>query len=209
MKPNKTFNIWNKYANIWDTFSFQIYFNILHKISLKLIKEYLSNDKKILDIGCATGNFLYKIQKINKKIEMYGIDYSERMIAKAKNKFKDINFYNLKAEEINFPHNFFDIITIIETFHHLQNQKLVLEKICKILKPNGILLIAEPNLNNKITEIFINFLKKIDIEKESIFLTQEEIIKLANNFQLENFKTQKFLGNVFLMFKNRNRLINS
>jgi len=48
-------------------FFFRLSFNILHKISLGLIKEYLTDNKKVLDIGCATGNFLFKMQKINKK----------------------------------------------------------------------------------------------------------------------------------------------
>jgi len=201
MKPDQTLNIWDKYANIWDNFFFRLYFNILHKISLGLIKEYLTDNKKVLDIGCATGNFLFKMQKINKNIELYGIDYNRKMITIAKNKFKNIHFYNLKAEEMSFPYNFFDIITLIETFHHLSNQNLVLEKIHKILKSDGILLIAEPDIENIIIKIFVNILKKFTIEKESNFLTKVQIIKLAKSFRLENIKTYKSLGNVFILFR--------
>jgi len=201
MKPDQTLNIWDKYANIWDNFFFRLSFNILHKISLGLIKEYLTDNKKVLDIGCATGNFLFKMQKINKNIELYGIDYNRKMITIAKNKFKNIHFYNLKAEEMSFPYNFFDIITLIETFHHLSNQNLVLEKIHKILKSDGILLIAEPDIENIIIKIFVNILKKFTIEKESNFLTKVQIIKLAKSFRLENIKTYKSLGNVFILFR--------
>ena len=201
MKFKNNLNIWDKYASIWDTILFQFFFNILYKISLKLIKENLMGDKRILDIGCATGNFLYKIQKINKEAELYGIDSSLRMIEIAKNKFKEIKFYNLKAEEANFPENFFDIITIIEAFHHLQNQTLALERISRILKPNGILLIVEPDLNNKITRFLLNLLKNFEIEKDANYLTQEELIKLTNNFQLKNEKVLKSLGSIFLVFR--------
>jgi len=201
MKPDQTLNIWDKYANIWDNFFFRLSFNILHKISLGLIKEYLTDNKKVLDIGCATGNFLFKMQKINKNIELYGIDYNRKMITIAKNKFKNIHFYNLKAEEMSFHYNFFDIITLIETFHHLSNQNLVLEKIHKILKSDGILLIAEPDIENIIIKIFVNILKKFTIEKESNFLTKVQIIKLAKSFRLENIKTYKSLGNVFILFR--------
>ena len=201
MKFKNNLNIWDKYASIWDTILFQFFFNILYKISLKLIKENLMGDKRILDIGCATGNFLYKIQKINKEAELYGIDSSLRMIEIAKNKFKEIKFYNLKAEEANFPENFFDIITIIEAFHHLQNQTLALERISRILKPNGILLIVEPDLNNKITRFLLNLLKNFEIEKDANYLTQEELIKLTNNFQLKNEEVLKSLGSIFLVFR--------
>jgi len=159
-KSNSNLNLWNKYANIWDFLLLQIFFHFLHKTSINLLKEYLKDNIKILDIGCATGNFLFKIQKINSKIELYGVDFSPKMIGLAKNKFKNIKFYNLRAEEIDFPSNYFDIITIIETFHHLQDQDLVLEKIHKILKPEGILLICEPDINNKLINLFIKLLKK-------------------------------------------------
>jgi ubiquinone/menaquinone biosynthesis C-methylase UbiE len=201
LKSNSNLNLWNKYANIWDFLFLQIFFYFLHQTSINLLKEYLKDNIKILDIGCATGNFLSKIQKINSEIELYGVDFSPKMIVLAKNKFKNIKFYNLRAEEIDFPSDYFDIITIIETFHHLQNQNLVLEKIHKILKPEGILLICEPDINNKLINLFINFLKKSPIEKESAFLNQQQIIKLATNFQLTHIKTKKFLGNIFLVFK--------
>jgi len=202
MKFNHKSNIWDKYANIWDNFVFKSYFNFIYKTSLKLIKKYLSDYKKILDIGCATGNFLYKTQKINKKLDLYGVDSSLNMIKIAKEKFKNISFYNLKAEEINFPENFFDIITLIETFHHLPNQKLVLEKINKILKPEGIFLIVEPDLNNKIVKILINLMKNFKIEKESTFLKQEELIDLIENFNFKKYQISKSLGSIFLLFKN-------
>jgi ubiquinone/menaquinone biosynthesis C-methylase UbiE len=201
-KSNSNLNLWNKYANIWDFPLLQIFFNFLHQTSINLLKEYLKDNIKILDIGCATGNFLFKIQKINSKIELYGVDFSPKMIGLAKNKFKNIKFYNLRAEKIDFHSNYFDIITIIETFHHLQDQNLVLEKIHKILKPEGILLICEPDINNKLINLFINFLKKSHIEKESKFFNQQQIIELASSFQLKPIKTKKFLGNIFLLFKN-------
>jgi ubiquinone/menaquinone biosynthesis C-methylase UbiE len=201
-KSNSNLNLWNKYANIWDFPLLQIFFNFLHQTSINLLKEYLKDNIKILDIGCATGNFLFKIQKINSKIELYGVDFSPKMIGLAKNKFKNIKFYNLRAEKIDFPSNYFDIINIIETFHHLQDQNLVLEKIHKILKPEGILLICEPDINNKLINLFINFLKKSHIEKESKFFNQQQIIELASSFQLKPIKTKKFLGNIFLLFKN-------
>jgi ubiquinone/menaquinone biosynthesis C-methylase UbiE len=201
-KSNSNLNLWNKYANIWDFPLLQIFFHFLHQTSINLLKEYLKDNIKILDIGCATGNFLFKIQKINSKIELYGVDFSPKMIGLAKNKFKNIKFYNLRAEKIDFPSNYFDIITIIETFHHLQDQNLVLEKIHKILKPEGILLICEPDINNKLINLFINFLKKSHIEKESKFFNQQQIIELASSFQLKPIKTKKFLGNIFLLFKN-------
>jgi ubiquinone/menaquinone biosynthesis C-methylase UbiE len=148
---------WDKHANKWDSFFLKIFFDIIHRNSIKLIKEHLKS--KILDIGCATGNFLSKIQKINKNLDLYGIDSSKKMIDIAKSKFKNIKFYNLSAEDIDFPSNYFDIITIIETFHHFQDQKLVLEKISKILKQGGILLISEPNIDNKIINLLVKFFK--------------------------------------------------
>jgi ubiquinone/menaquinone biosynthesis C-methylase UbiE len=201
MQNKNNLNIWDKYADFWDIFCIKLFFNFLHKNTLNLISNFLSPNQKILDIGCATGNFLYKIQKINKYIELYGVDSSNKMINIAKTKFKNINFYNLNAENINFPKNYFDIVTIIETLHHLKNQKLILEKIYDILKKNGIFIIVEPDINNKIIKFFINFLKKFKVEKESIFLNEKEIIELVTKFNFLIIKKYKKLGNIFLIFQ--------
>lgn len=52
---------------------------------LKLDKEEnKDSNKKLLDVGCATGELLYYIREINPAIRLDGVEYSENLVRRAK-----------------------------------------------------------------------------------------------------------------------------
>lgn len=46
--------------------------------------------------------------------------------------------------ELPFNDNTFDLITCFGTLHHIPNVSFVLSELCRVLKPNGYLLVREP-----------------------------------------------------------------
>lgn len=80
MKDNRKF--WDKAAKSYDKNEEKdksVYENLFHTI-----KNYLNNDDYMLDIGCGTGVLHDKISP--HVMSITGIDYSEKMIAIAKEK---------------------------------------------------------------------------------------------------------------------------
>lgn len=142
--------IWNNLHKAgYDQFSkdtwFWRYFYHLH---------LFTEDKIVLDIGCGNGNNEKWISKRVKKV--YGVDISEEVIKKAKEKFKEANnvlFYVNDGKHLDFEENKFDLIFSFITFVHMpkEDAKIYFEECERVLKKEGLFLfqIAEWNIPYK------------------------------------------------------------
>ncbi len=101
------------------------------------LKKYVEEEEKVLDLGCGTGR-LYEIFK-DKKIDYIGVDFSENLIAKAKEEYGD-HFKIADILILPFSSDYFDSIWSIAVFHHIPSKELrmrALSEIKRVLKPNG------------------------------------------------------------------------
>ena len=115
-----------------------------------------TEDKTVLDIGCGNGNNEGWISKRVKKV--YGVDISEEVIKKAKERFKKINnvlFYVNDGEHLDFEENKFDLIFSIITFIHIpkENAKIYFKECERVLKKGGLFLFQIPERNIPYAEI--------------------------------------------------------
>ena len=85
----------------------------------RLINHYnLSENCKILDIGCGKGFFLYDFLKIYPNSEVHGIDVSTYAIENAKEEIKNkLTLGN--ATNLPWDDNYFDLVISINTLHNL------------------------------------------------------------------------------------------
>lgn len=108
---------------------------------IKQTEKYIDlEDKKVLDIGCAYGYLLDELKK-NCKSDVYGVELSEHSYSYAKNKLK-LNVLNENFSPSLFKENYFDVVFLIGTIEHLHYPYDMVEKINKVLKPGGILVIT-------------------------------------------------------------------
>lgn len=94
-------------------------------------------NKKILDIGCGTGNITAKIAETAKKI--HGIDASKNMIEYAQEYYgniQNISFEHSFAENFNTKKKY-DLALSFFCLHWIQDKQKTLEKINLSLKTNG------------------------------------------------------------------------
>ena len=89
----------------------------------------------ILDIGCATGAFLYYVKKEFQLTDCYGVDYSSNLINQA-NRLDGINFLTDSAESFNIDKEF-DVITMQGVLCYFDDIYPSLSNIKKHLKPGG------------------------------------------------------------------------
>lgn len=150
----------NDLADSWSTKIFNNYyketrdkFSKLYKGEKYLIKKYIKNGYKILDIGCADGR-MYKILKNKfKKISYTGLDFNKNMISFAKKTYPDARFvYNKNSIYKNiFNNETFDVIIIFGILHLNKNWKKIILNTFD-LKPKIILFdlrIANLKKNSK------------------------------------------------------------
>ncbi len=111
-------------------------------LTAQIILNYCSpsNNIKILDFGCGTGNYLKFFSKFN-QFELFGIDPSEDMLEIARAKCNDINIQKGDHANIPFEDNTFDIVYMIDVIQHINNNHMLFSQIHKILKNNGILFV--------------------------------------------------------------------
>lgn len=88
-------------------------------VAISLIKKYdLTNNSKVLDIGCGKGYLLYELTKILPKIEVCGVDISEYAV---NNSHPEISSKLIvdSASNLKFSNDYFDLAISINTFHNL------------------------------------------------------------------------------------------
>lgn len=120
---------------------------------LQLIYEEGLENKRILDIGCATGFFGKELKRENNTV--IGVDISEKLIDEAKKTLDEAYVLDIENEEWpkQFIENPFDIIICAEVIEHLFDQDAFLKKLKTIMKPEAKLIITSPNFlvwNNRI-----------------------------------------------------------
>ncbi|MDW8465861.1 MAG: class I SAM-dependent methyltransferase [Chloroherpetonaceae bacterium] len=100
--------------------------------------------KKILDIGCGHGFFLYAAKK--DEWDARGVDIPNPDFEKSWQKL-GITAYHPKSEELAHLEKQFDVVTMWHSLEHHRNPEEVISSAKKWLKPSGILIIAVPNVN--------------------------------------------------------------
>lgn len=122
----------------------------LFEIFLAKQRARLANSKipnilrsgRVLDVGC--GYFPYFLSS-TKFSEKYGIDSSinEKLF---KNSLIKINKSNLEKEKLPYGDDFFDTVTMLAVFEHIEpgNLKFVLKEIRRVLKKSGVFIITTP-----------------------------------------------------------------
>jgi len=83
----------------------------------KIIKQYNSSAKKLLDLGCGTGTFLKYF--LDQGLQVEGVDLSEGMLAIARQKLPTVQLSRQDTKSFSLP-NKFDVITcLFDSINHL------------------------------------------------------------------------------------------
>jgi len=110
------------------------------EVLLRLLE--IGDGDDVLDLGCGVGNLTRKIGEISKG-KVVGIDPSEGMIKKAKEKIEDITFEIKSAEDMNYI-NDFDIIFCNSSFQWLTYPEKAIENCYTALRKGGSVGIQAP-----------------------------------------------------------------
>lgn len=107
----------------------------------------VAKNSKFLDVGCGTGWFLALLRRHGWK-NLSGLDISPDMLAIAKEMVPDILFLESPIQEIDeSAGGGYDVITCLGTLHHMPDLNKVAGKLFSLLKPQGWLVLHEPNEN--------------------------------------------------------------
>ena len=141
---------------------------------LSIIKRYHPEKGKLLDIGAGTGDFLVTAK--NDGWDTFGIEPSEK--AKKIAISKGISFKNDIKELEN---NSFDVVTMWHVLEHIPDIQQHIAELKRILKPNGLIIIAVPNYNSYDAQHYGKFWAAFDVPRHLWHFSKNAIKQLFSN----------------------------
>jgi 2-polyprenyl-3-methyl-5-hydroxy-6-metoxy-1,4-benzoquinol methylase len=118
--------------------------HIIFEEIFSLLGRFNVREGKLLDVGSFAGKLL-KYAK-DKGFEPRGVEVNPKLAHHTKD-ILDIDVINGKIQEVDLPENEFDVITIIDVLEHLEDPRLIIEKLANALTVNGILIVKVPHYN--------------------------------------------------------------
>lgn len=106
-------------------------------------KAVLRAGDNILDVACGNGYLLGELSK-KAKVNAFGIDISENMIAAARERYPACTFAVSPCTPLGFENESMDVITVSCAFHHFETPQAFANECMRILKKSGKVFIAEP-----------------------------------------------------------------
>ncbi|MBP7461249.1 MAG: class I SAM-dependent methyltransferase [Candidatus Delongbacteria bacterium] len=168
---------------------------------LSFINRYLrpesGNKPKLLDFGCASGDFIQAAKPI---YEIWGHDFSDYAIEKARHLNPDIadHFSSGSYEKIDFPHEFFDGMVIWDVIEHLWDPLTVCRRLLLYLKPGGFLFISTPSIGSLTASL---------TRRYWIFMTPPEHLAFFSTKSI-SFLLQNQLNCRIMKIKNQGKSVN-
>ena len=123
-----------------------------------LFDDYLKKGDKVLDLGCGNGRFYNFF--IKNKVNLKGIDWSEKLINFAKKEYPKGNFLVVNALDMPFNNGYFDKIYAIAVLHHIpseENRLKFFKEVKRVLKRRGVFMLTVWNFHT--TKDFFLLLK--------------------------------------------------
>ncbi|MAG26920.1 hypothetical protein CMI47_15380 [Candidatus Pacearchaeota archaeon] len=153
------------------------------KQPLEILSRILKGKEKVLDLGCAEGDFLLEVQKRFPNVEVKGIDYSKKQLEVAKKKGLNVSFGDFE-KGVKEKAKGFDVAYAGELIEHLYNPDLFLEEANRVLKDSGFLILTTPNLCAWFNRVFML------LGIQPLFLEPSTKSKLVGAGVLKKFKKE-------------------
>lgn len=160
--------------------------NIIRIIEWQSIFKYLDpkEGEHILDVACGGGKLSLKIAE--KGCEVHGIDLSENAINSAKRLTERekiaCEFEVRNAEDLPYQDRYFDKVVFSSSLEHLQDDIKALKEACRVLKPNGRVILTVPSLTYLIDDKI-----KVKHRKTAYVVNYYTHEAMKNKFEMTGF----------------------
>jgi 2-polyprenyl-3-methyl-5-hydroxy-6-metoxy-1,4-benzoquinol methylase len=175
-----------RYTKSMKVYTFSAYFKLFSKFT------HMKN-KKLLDVGCATGYLLEAAKKMG--CDCYGVELSPFGATEASKKFPG-RIFNGTLEEARYKSESFDIITLTDLIEHVIDPVEFLKEVKRILKPGGFILIVTPDFHSWWAKFMKN--KWTNFKEEHLFYFSSKSLKtlagIVNLKTLYEKPVSKFLS---------------
>lgn len=154
---------------------------------LKLINSFKTADKNLLDVGCGTGDFLLVCKNNGWKVS--GVEPNAKAKIAAENKLKGTKDSEIYSEinRLNSETQF-DVITLWHVLEHVPNLQAYISSLKKLLKPDGVLIVAVPNFKSYDANHYKQFWAAFDVPRHLWHFSKKSIQLLFEKHEMSVVK---------------------
>ncbi len=138
---------------------------------LNRLKRFRSGGS-LLDVGCGEGTFLQLVKESGWQIS--GTELSPYAGKYASNALGS-NIFCGEIFDARFSEDSFDVVTMWHVLEHVADPKRCLTEVHRIMKPDGLLVMAVPNVNDLVMQIAYRIIKR---RKMKLFSKDEKEVHL-------------------------------
>lgn len=121
------------------------------QIQLNYVERHSSDRGTLLDVGCATGNFLHLAEQ--KGWQVLGLEIFEKVAMIARKRY-DLTIITQNLENVDLPLDSLDVITLWDVLEHVSSPRTSMIRMYELLRPGGMIYFSIPNLNSYDRRLF-------------------------------------------------------
>lgn len=144
---------------------------------------------RVLDVGCGRGLLLKAFR--NRGWEVQGTELSDQAARYARN-VANIPVETGTLEEIGFPDEQFDAITLWHVLEHVPDPRVLLAEVNRILKPGGVLMVGVPDFGGYEARLFRDKWFHLDVPRHVTHLTKPMLKQALTNTGFEDRRWSGF-----------------
>ena len=166
----------------------------MRKYGLKKRANFVKKYKptgKLLDVGCATGDFLEEMQQ-QTGWDVFGIEPHTEASQYARS--IGLNVQTGTLDDLQTSESKYDLITMWHVVEHLYDPKASLKIIHQLLKPNGIVILTTPNLNSLDAHLFGQYWTGFELPRHFYVFSKQTILELFRQTGFVLFDARCFYG---------------
>ncbi len=152
------------------------FFYLTYRSKLDIIP--FTGEGKLLDIGCGNGRYLSALRKLG--WQTYGIEQNPNSSEYARTELH----LNVETEDLlnyKYKDKFFDVITMWHSLEHLYEPIPTLKEVKRILKDDGLLVIAVPNVDSFAAKVFKENWYQLEIPIHLIAFSPDSITRMLDS----------------------------
>ncbi len=110
-----------------------------------LARRYGRRGSRVLEIGSGLGHLSGRLEQ---NFATNGLDVNHWAVVRSKSVVRRTTLETASAQALPFPASSFGVVVIKHIIEHLPDPALALREISRVLEPQGVLILATPNLSS-------------------------------------------------------------
>lgn len=141
---------------------------------------------RLLEIGFGHGIYLKDMHRLG--WDVYGCDISRSKVERLKQELGDDHVFLGVLADIPLPPESFDLIALWHVIEHLHDPGTMLDRIRKLLRPGGLVIIGTPNVQSLEARLLGRWWSGFDVPRHLVVFSQKGLVQLLED---RGFKTSK------------------